>query len=504
MNPHLVRAGTAGHEGRAVQAAAIVSAVLVAAAGLARSAQAQLVTPKTVPVFQNSQWDILPSKTAAMGGISIAIDDSIADPFINPAKATRVRGGNFFAAPFSHSITGNRGGGKTLPVGGLGSAGDWSFGGTFALQQLDRGGPMAFSQAISDRTATNQYLSAVVARRLGDDVSVGMVATFAALGAVDGVDLLYAGSDVIRQSGSSADVRLGLTKEFAGRKTLELIVLHNYYQNSHDAHWGGSRWDPVARNSVRIDSSAHNDDRTAIWGVHSEFSQPLGDAGWRIGYLGTVNQLSHPKIPNYSLQNVRRDPGSTLAFNAGVGLSRTFGTSTFGIDLIHEPMTSETWADAAHDTTIVGGGTIRAGGKTIENSFKFTNTLLRVGFGHELVSHDSATAFGFQLGLGLYSINYLLDQKNNVQKTSREQRESWMEWTPTLGFSFRTGSVQIHYNYSATCAVSDCLSMGDRVNVAGPSTADSGGGIIAAPSSALTFNGGTATIHKFWIAVPIR
>jgi len=518
MNPHLVSAGrwskaSQTFVGEVGSAAArfvglgvlTVTAALIGIAGMPGATLAQLVTPKTVPVFQNQQFDILPSATAGMAGISIAVDDSLADPFVNPAKATRLRAGTFFAAPFRHSISGSRGGGRTLPVGGAASFGEWAAAGVFALQQIDRAGPMSFSQIISDRTASNQYLSLSLARRVGNGVSIGASGTFAALGAVDGVDLLYGGSDRIRQSGSSSDIRIGLTKEFAPHKTLELMVLQNRYQNTHDVHFGGSRWDPMLARPIVIDRSERNEDRTSIVGAHVEYTQPVGTEGWRIGWLGTVNRLSHPKIPNYVLQSIPRDPGTTLAFNAGVGLSRVFGASTFGIDLIHEPMASETWADAAHDTAVVGGGTIKAGGKTVENSFRFANTMVRVGFGYDLpVAKDSSSMFGFQFGLGVYSINYRLGQTNNVQKSFREQKENWMEWTPTLGFAFRTRSLQLRYNYTTTCAVSECFSMGDRVTVASPTSSSTTGGVIAAPSSALTFNGGTVSAHKFWVSVPIR
>jgi hypothetical protein len=503
MNSGFVSSGPARH----VFAGAVVFATaLICASSAPRTAQAQLVTPKTVPVFQNQQFDILPSATAGMAGVSIALDDSLADPFVNPAKATRLRGGMFFTAPFRHSISGSRGGGRTLPVGALTSIGDWSIAGVFALQQIDRAGPMGFSPVNSDRTATNQYLSLSLARRVGQGLSIGASGTFAGLGAVDGVDLLYAGSDHINQSGSSADVRVGFTKEFAPNRTLEVILLHNQFQMTHDVHFGSWRFDPVLRQSVLTERTDHNEDRTRIWGAHTEYTQPVGSEGWRIGWLATINQLSHPKIPNYVLQSIPRDPGSTLAFNAGIGLARVFGGSTFGVDLIHEPMSSTTWADAARDTAVVGGGIIPAGGKTVENSFRFANTMLRVGFGHEMpVSKDSSSVFGFQLGLGVYSINYRLGQTNNVQKTFREQRENWMEWTPTFGLAFRTRTLQLRYNYSVSCSISDCITIGtgDRVTVAAP-VATSTGGVIAAPSSALTFNGGTASTHKFWVSIPIR
>src|SRR5687768_7230781 len=102
---------------------------------------AQVVTPKTVPVLQSGQFDIFPSARAGMGGPVIAVDDSLLDPFVNPAKATRIGVGHVFSAPFFHSISGARGGGRSLPVGGGASWGRWSATGIFAFQQLDRAGP---------------------------------------------------------------------------------------------------------------------------------------------------------------------------------------------------------------------------------------------------------------------------------------------------------------------------------------------------------------------------
>ena len=83
----------------------------------ATPATAQLVTPRTVPVMQDEQFDIYPSRRPGLAGISIAIDDTLSDPFTNPAKATRLRGFTISTAPYSHSISGNRGGGRTLPIG---------------------------------------------------------------------------------------------------------------------------------------------------------------------------------------------------------------------------------------------------------------------------------------------------------------------------------------------------------------------------------------------------
>jgi len=508
MHPDIVRVI---HERTRVASHVLVLGAMALGFGgvLPRHAGAQLVTPKTVPVFQNQQFAILPSATAGMGGVSIATDDSITDAFVNPAKAARLREGIFFSAPYSHHVSGDRGGGRTLPLGGIATFGDWAIGGTFAVQQLDRAGPMGFSQAISDRTANNQYLMLSAARRLGAGLSIGAGGSFAGLDAVDGVDLLYPGSDRIQQRGSSSDLRVGLTKAFAGERTLELLILRNQFDVTHDVNFRNVRWDTLSQGPIVTDRAEHNEDRTRIWGVHAEYTRPVGDAGWRIGWLATVNQISHPKIPNYVLQSIPRDPGGTLSGNAGVGLARTFGATTFGLDLILEPMRSITWADAANDTAIVGGGMIPAGGKTVENEFAFTNSIVRAGLGHQVpVTKDSSSMFEFQLGLGVYSINYHLEQTNNVERTYREQSENWIEWTPTIGLAFRTRALQLRYNYSSTCSNRDCdrradgpvIVFADRVSSAGTL----GGGVIAAPSAPLTFNGGKVSLHRLSVSFPIR
>src|SRR3990170_8946925 len=62
----------------------------------------QVVTPKTVPVLQSGQFEIFPSARAGMGGAVIAVDDTLLDPFVNPAKAARIGVGHIYSAPFFH------------------------------------------------------------------------------------------------------------------------------------------------------------------------------------------------------------------------------------------------------------------------------------------------------------------------------------------------------------------------------------------------------------------
>ena len=480
---------------------------------------AQVVTPKTLPVLQGGQFDMFPSAHAGMGGATIALDDSLLDAFVNPAKATRIGVGNFFGAPYFHSISGGRGGGKSLPVGGSGSWGAWSATGMFTFQQLDRVPPAVFfgcpvcaqstlasQSSTSGRSAFNQYVAGSIARRLTPSTSLGLGVQLAALDAIDGVDLLYSGSDQINQSGSLADFRLGMTKEMGTDRHFELMLLHSRTDMQHDVHFTSWRWDPIERQSVPNQRTEHNEDQTHIWGLHTEYTRPLGSDGWHVGWLGTVNRLSHPKIPNYVIQNIPRDPGTTHSFNAGVGIGRLVRGTTFAADLIYEPMFADTWADAARDTAIVGGGTIVAGARTVDNNFRFNNLKMRFGAGEEIPLRGGGMVLGFQAGLGLYAINYRLQQANHVQRTFRMQREHWVEWSPTVGLRLRSQGLDVLYNFSLTCGPGACgqTQMGPQVFAPGRDVALSSGGIIVAPSGELFMQSGSLKIHKLTIMVPIR
>jgi hypothetical protein len=474
---------------------------------------AQTITPRTVPVLMSHQFDILPSDRSGMAGVSIALDDTLLDPFINPAKATRNRTGLLSIAPFFHSMSESRGGGRTLPISGVGSFGGWAAGGVLALQQLDRA-QLAWNAPISERTASNRYLTGLIARQLGGGVSVGASASWADLGAEQGIDQLYSGSDRIQQAGSAAGLRVGLTKEWSGQRVFETILLRSRFDMTHDVHFPETQlWTPPNVLTVVPERSESQRDHTVTWGAHSEYSQPMGAEGWRIGFLGTVNRLSHPKIPDYRIgevPTVPRDPGHTWAYNAGVGLSKTSGSSTFGVDVVLEPMYSTTWAEAARDTMTTDGQIIPSGGHTIDNRFRFSNSRVTFGFGHDWPSaSDSSSGIGIQLGLGVNSIQYRLWQTDLVRDSSRVQDEHWMEWTPTVGFRWRGPAVEFRYTLSLTCGGGgECLSCpffcagGDDVSIAPPPT--SPGGVIAAPTSALRFEGGRVTTHRLAFSLRIR
>ncbi|MBI2073684.1 MAG: hypothetical protein HYT81_11770, partial [Gemmatimonadetes bacterium] len=351
----------------------------------------------------------------------------------------------------------------------------------------------------------NQYAFAMVGRTVpAARLSLGGSVFLAGLHAIDGVDLLYAGSQGVAQAGHAVDARVGVLKEWDGDRSLEALVLYSRLRMTHDVTFLDWFWDPATQQSrpkARLDQ---NRDYSDVWGLHLEYERPLSVAGWRIGWLATANRMSHPKLPNYEIRSVQvipRDPGTSYAFNAGLGIARTHGPATFGIDVIYEPIWSHTWADAEGPTATRTGGTIPASGMTIENHFRFSNALVRMG-----VTRDLGQTADFQLGLVVRSIQYRLNQDDHVQVSSRSLREHWVEWTPTWGFGLRFPEVEIRYqgrvaNGTGRPGVVPEPRGGFELADA---TARVASNILVAPTGPLTLGEVKVVTHQISLSVPIR
>ena len=486
-----------------------VALVLAAMLLLPGLSGAQLVVPRTIPLHQEDQFAIFPSRREGMGSVSIALDDTLLDPFTNPATAVRVAGGWFQLAPYVHGFSGDRGTGRTIPVSAATSSGKWAAAGIIALQQLEQPARW-FNEPISQRSQSNEYIMASVARRLTGTVAVGASVYWSGLGGVDGLGDLYGQSDTIRQNGHQVDVRLGLVRDGGQGRHFELVFVGNRYDMTHDVHypdlyvWNGPCCAPGQQPAVVPARTEHNVDRSNTWGVHAKFARPVGANGWRVGWMATANRITHPEIPNYEIQNIPRDPGHTDGFDAGVGISRSARGTTFGLDVVLEPMWSWTWATAAHDTLTAVDGIIRAGQRTVDNRFRFSNALLRVGAEQVIpLVADSSSSLAFQAGLGLYSIRYRLEQQDHVAMTARTQDENWMEWTPTLGVRYAGRDFAVAWSYSRTCGP-DCSGQTTQFLVPPAPAAGGGGGVIDAPSAPLTYDGGTVSRHRITLSFRIR
>src|SRR6185503_7948405 len=208
-----------------------LSLVLLALAG---TVSAQVITIRTVPVSIDDQFQIFPSSRYGMAGVSLALPDTLLDPFSNPAKGARLRAAQFFGSPTFYSVSKEAGSGRTLPLGMFGRRGEWFGGAWAALQQVDRaigdrGLPTPLARlsvqqpgivdpdglliGLDQRTHGNQFVFGSLGKVLASGVAVGGSVSWAGLHAIDGVDLLYANSAGVRQFGHSLDMRAGAFKE---------------------------------------------------------------------------------------------------------------------------------------------------------------------------------------------------------------------------------------------------------------------------------------------------
>jgi len=495
---------------RAFQVCAAVGMVCLPALLGPGDAHAQLIDLRTVPVAAGDQFLLFPSDNLAMGGVHIALDDAWLDPFVNPAKGMRIATSQVFAVPTFYSMSQHAGSAATLGAGGV-FGGGRVFGATLlALQQLKSGqdffGPMPVMDfailppdALSQQSATNKYGFVSLGTRVGASTAVGASVTVADLNAMDGVEHLYAMAANIDQSGSAADLRLGALKDLANGGAIEALLLYNHVAMTHDVTYvdwvvvDSTTWQWDARERVE-----NNSDRTDTWGLHLGFRRPVGTQGWQVGGILTGNYKNHPKIPNYELVDIPRDPGHSTALDLGVGVAKRAGALTVGMDLVYEPAWSSTWAEAGADTLTLAGDTIPAGGRTIENEFRFSNA--RVSFGAGYTVGPAV----LQLGLQVRANDYHLDQWNNVEQATRRQDEQWMEWLPSWGLQLHLKGVDLRYLGRVTTGTGRPGVAWNGVVTARAEAASLANDIVVPPGGPLTLQEVDVWTHQFTVSVPIR
>ncbi|SVA29968.1 uncharacterized protein METZ01_LOCUS82822 [marine metagenome] len=465
-------------------------------------ANGQIIPLKTVPVATGDQFLILPSQRLGMGSVGIALDDNKLDLFVNPAKGALVEESVLLGVPTFYGISDQNGAGRTLPLSAL-LRGDRAFGGfSFALQQIEGGQrndiflPMARwigpPQQLRELSARNIYANGVFGMELGTSgLSLGGGISWSGLGAVDGVEHLYALSSDIDQSGHLIDYRIGI---FSNRddRHFEAVLLHNRFEMTHDVTYLDWVWNPPDEGVLtsRIET---NLDHTRTTGLHLGFARPITESGWRAGGSWTVNRKTHPKIPNYEIMNIPRDPGISWAYEFGIGIAKSKGPATFGVDLLVQPIWSDTWAEAEADTT-GWAGEIRKGERTIENEFFFANVKMRMGMSYDI---KPATV---QMGVEVRSYDYTLVQRNNLEGTIRDQDESWMEWTPSLGVQIRFPELELGYVGRVTTGSGRPGVQWTGARAEAMLSSD----FIIAPSGPLTLQDALVLTHQLSISIPIR
>ena len=469
---------------------------------------------KSIPIATGSQFLLYPSVSAAMGGVSIAVDDPWGDPFVNPAKGSGISSSIFTATPQFYSIGRSTSGlghsAYTLPVTVLGRYRQYFGGIGLAWQEMTRQEQndccWVFSESLTSSFATlldvapqggisrrNLYLTLFGGKELSKGLSVGFSVFAAGLAGVEGVQLLYGQGDDVDQEGGMATYKVGLSQRWESGRTAEVILQHNRFKMSHtitsvfwDGDWDDGQW----RSEQRLEK-----DETNGVALRLGYSQPLSK-GWTIGARLVGDWKSHPKIPNYDLMQIPRDPGNTGAYNIGVGFSRVIRKTTFAFDMIYEPIWSHTWAYAEEDIVFDDLPPIKAGEKTVENFFRFNNSRFRIGV------QQKGSRMEFGMGLNLHAISYRLEQENFVGRFERTLDESWGEWTLTASLGYDFKGFLLKYLSILTWGTGQPGILNRGFSEAGDGLLNNSS-FVAAPAGALGLIDARVWTHRLTLVVPL-
>ena len=216
---------------------------------------AQEITIRSIPLISASQEDFQPSFSRGIGNLSIAFDDSIADPFINPAKASRLSGLKLFFSPTRNSWSNEDGTAVNSNFGSDKFTGtrinSLPFGFYLRKDNFFAGGSIAYQSYSSDRTNSNHYfynslnfndrndignntcLFGLIGTCLPDlKVSIAGSFSWSKYSAFDGVNLLYPGSSEINQDGWAVNYKLGLLAEISDKEQIDLVFGRSMFKST--------------------------------------------------------------------------------------------------------------------------------------------------------------------------------------------------------------------------------------------------------------------------------
>lgn len=424
---------------RSIQQGRVLLAAVALALLLPLTGSVQVIPVKTVPVLEGPSMGTVPYQNLLLSGLDFMLPDRLAEPFSNPARGALVDGVVMGSRPSFFRATGNLGSENYFPLSVQFSS-PRGFGGLMAAMQrsefFSSSGLFPLGSGGAARPRESNFLvQAYGGRTLGAGRwSIGAGLGLAHLNGLMAVPLLY-NQNVTSQSGYILTASAGLLHRFAKGKVFDATFLVQNFQMEH--FFGIS---PIL--SPDVGSGYGEKDHTVTWAWRLRYSTPLAMPGDRLGWQFTVNRKSHPKIPNYSLMNIPRDPGVTWAFQAGAGFSRETDQGQYGLEVIYEPIWSHTWVEPLGSEPV-----------PLENFFRFGNWR----FNFAAVTRGEALNVG--VGIRLHRIAYRLRQVRYVfldpivvppvpeapATLERKDRYHWLEWEPYLGFRYRLGGVQVQY-----------------------------------------------------------
>ena len=495
------------------------SSVALFLLAIAGAGSAQVIPIRTVPLPGGDQFLIFPSNNLGMGGVTVALADSLLDPFRNPALGARLEQARFYGSPALYSTSQQTGSGATLPLAMLARARGWFGGIALAVQQVDGSrppqqlavpltaeprGPFVGPVAATDfGSHGNQYAFASLGKVLnGSGLSIGGSAQWSHLHALDGSDLLYPGRQQMSESGQGVDLRLGLLQDWPGNRSLEALVFQDRFRMTADVTYIDQIWDPGTQQFVQTPRLERALDRTITSGLHLDYQRPLAATGWRIGWVGTLNLVSQPRVSENELVTLPRDAGHAVAADAGVGFAKTKGPGTFAFEVLYEPIWSSTWTTAQAATVTASGDTLAAGERTVTNRLRFSNVVLRLGLNRDVALAQLGRAVGLQLGVALRSVHYRLQQTDRVAVSEQTMHAGWVEWSPTWGLTLRFPEFELRYRGRVTNGMGR---PGQTFNAVGVFPVAVGPGfVVVAPDPTLHLMGVSTITHQVSLSLPLH
>ncbi|HKK45470.1 MAG TPA: hypothetical protein VJ964_08105, partial [Balneolaceae bacterium] len=304
--------------------------------------------------------------------------------------------------------------------------------------------------------------------------------------------------------------RVGLDGKTSQKGTYEILALFHRSDMTYDLGSQGNcriepwlcyatvDYYPNTYNAPLI-APIQNKDITNTWGLHVRYSQPVGTEGWKLGGIATMNYKTHPKIPNYELMNIPRDPGNSWAFDVGLGTAHISKDHvTFGTDLIVEPIWSTTWAKAQQNiTNPVGTLQLPKGYKTMKNRFSFLNTIVKTGLGWR------SQRMLLQTGIQAKTYRYTLKQQNFIEQTYRRQKERWTEWTFSWSIGVHFNSIDITYTGLLTTGTGQPGIVRSPVYYDTTFSTTGAGDFIFAPDGDLSLNNSNVLTNQVIVTIAI-
>lgn len=422
----------------------------------------QIIGVKTLPLITTRQFNLTPSYYAGMGGVSIALDDDLADGFLNPARITHLDRNLLYLAPFRDSWSNNqvsdpwfrppRPDSRTGPLEGSLVQG-------FPVGVIQHtklaGGRIRLTTGLAlspeqlrhtshrrqfwdpetgewnDPLRMNVFnwpVSGVVAIRFPDKrLSVGVGVDDVMIRGVDGIPLLYPGATKLIQKGRLAHYRLGASLNGPEEGRLDVLLLHKRYHMEQEAVYD---WQP----------NIQNKDEEKSWLVQLKGRLPAEDQA-QVGLELTGQWKWHPKIPDYPAPEISipRDPGITKAGRIGIGFSNRSGKLLAALDVLAEVIDSKTWGDTTAPVTADDGEVIKAGDPLFRNDYFFTNAMVRLGLEYQL-NERLRVQGGWSAKQ--YSIDYDHEDYVTGERITAAPQNWWKEPVLTAGIVAKMGQME--------------------------------------------------------------